>query len=88
MLCSSQVKLRSGTPDLDHPVLAGVENTDKGGQDCTFQFRGGLLNYKAHGDLSWFRPLLGGNSPMSSGLMLKMNRCYKGMSRELEKFMW
>jgi hypothetical protein len=27
-------------------------------------------------------------TPTSSGLILKMNRCYKGVSRELEKFMW
>jgi hypothetical protein len=33
-------------------------------------------------------PLLGGNSPTSSDLVLKMNRCYKGVSRELEKFVW
>jgi hypothetical protein len=33
-------------------------------------------------------PFLGGNSPTSSGLILKMNMCYKGVSRELEKFMW
>jgi hypothetical protein len=39
------------------------------------------MNYKAHGDLSWFRPLLGGNSPTSSGLILKMNMCYKEVSR-------
>jgi hypothetical protein len=59
-----------------------------GGQDRTFQLRGGLTNYEAHYDLSWFRPLLGGNSPTSSGLILKMNRCYKGVSRELKKFTW
>jgi hypothetical protein len=35
-----------------------------------------------------FRPLLEGNSPISSGLILKMNRGYNGVSRELEKFMW
>jgi hypothetical protein len=46
------------------------------------------VNYKAHNDLSWFRPFLGGNTPTSSGLILKMNRCYKLVSRELEKFMW
>jgi hypothetical protein len=46
------------------------------------------VNYKAHNDLSWFRSLPGGNSPMSSGLILKMNMCYKGVSRELKKFMW
>jgi hypothetical protein len=44
------------------------------------------MNYKAHYDLSWFRPLHGGNSPMSSGLILKMNNGYNGVSRELEKF--
>jgi hypothetical protein len=44
------------------------------------------VNYEAYFDLSWFRPLLGGNSPTSNGLILKMNMCYKGVSRELEKF--
>jgi hypothetical protein len=33
-------------------------------------------------------PLLRGNSPTSSGLILKMNRCYKWVSRELQKFTW
>jgi hypothetical protein len=58
----------------------GVFGTGKlwGGQDRAFQFHGGLANYKAHYLLSWFRPFLGGNSPISSGLMLKMNRGYKG----------
>jgi hypothetical protein len=46
------------------------------------------VNYRAHYDLSWFRPLLEGNSPTSSGLILKMNIGYKGVSRELEKFAW
>jgi hypothetical protein len=36
------------------------------------------VNYKAHSDLSEFRPLLGVNSPTSSGSILKMNRDYKG----------
>jgi hypothetical protein len=31
------------------------------------------VNYKAHYNLSLFRPLLGGNSIMSSGLILKMH---------------
>jgi hypothetical protein len=44
------------------------------------------VNYKAHYSLSWFMPLLGGNSPMSSNLILKMNSGYNGMSRKLEKF--
>jgi hypothetical protein len=44
------------------------------------------MNYKAHCSLSWFRPLLRGNSPMSSGLILKMNNSYNGGSRELDKF--
>jgi hypothetical protein len=57
-----------------------------GGQDHAFQFRDGLVNYEAYYDLSWFRSLLGGNSPTSSGLILKMNKCYKVVSRELEKF--
>jgi hypothetical protein len=60
----------------------------QGGQDHAFLFRDGLVNYKAHYDLSWFRPLLGGNSPTSSGLILKMNNGYNGVSRELEKFAW
>jgi hypothetical protein len=46
------------------------------------------MNYKAHNDLSWFKPLLEGNIPTFSGLILKMNRYYKGVSRELEKFTW
>jgi hypothetical protein len=46
------------------------------------------VNYKTHYYLSWFRPLLRYNIPMSSGLVLKMDMCYKGVSRELEKFMW
>jgi hypothetical protein len=45
----------------------------QGDQDRAFLFRGGLTNNKAHYDLSWFRPLLGGNSPTSIGLILKMN---------------
>jgi hypothetical protein len=32
-------------------------------------------------------PLLRDISPTSSSLILKMNMCYKGVSRELEKFM-
>jgi hypothetical protein len=66
----------------------GVFCTDKiqDDQDCAFLFRGGLANYKAYYGLSWFRPLLRGNSPMSSGLILKMNIGYNGVSRELEKF--
>jgi hypothetical protein len=46
------------------------------------------VNYEAHYDLSWFRPHLEGNSPTSSGLILKMNMCYIGVSKELEKFVW
>jgi hypothetical protein len=45
------------------------------------------VNYKTYYDLSYFRPL-GGNSPTSNGLILKMNICYKGVSRELKKFTW
>jgi hypothetical protein len=46
------------------------------------------VNYEAHYDISWFRPLLGGNSPTSCGLILKMNRSYKGVRREFKKFTW
>jgi hypothetical protein len=46
------------------------------------------MNYKVHHDLSYFRLLLGGNSSTSSGLILKMNICYNGVRRELNKFMW
>jgi hypothetical protein len=58
------------------------------GQDCVFQFWDGLAHYKAHYDLSWFRLLLRGNSPTSSDLILKMNRGYNRVSRELKKFTW
>jgi hypothetical protein len=58
----------------------------QGDQDRAFLFRGGLMNYKAHYGLSWFRPLLGGISPTSNGLILKMKNGYNGVSRELEKF--
>jgi hypothetical protein len=60
----------------------------RGGQDRAPQFQCGLANYEAHYDLSWFRPHIGGNSTTSSGLILKMNRCYKGVCRELYKFTW
>jgi hypothetical protein len=53
-----------------------------------FQFLYGLVNYKAHYDLSWFKPLLRDNRPTSSGLILKMNRGYNGVSRDPKKFMW
>jgi hypothetical protein len=33
---------------------------------------------QAHSDLSWFRPLLRGNIPTSSWMILKMNKCYNG----------
>jgi hypothetical protein len=46
------------------------------------------VNYKVHYDLSWLRPLLGGNNHTSNGLILKMNIGYNGLSRELEKFVW
>jgi hypothetical protein len=58
----------------------------QGGQDHVFLFRGGLVNYKAHYSLSWFRPHLGGNNPTSSSLILKMYSGYNGVTRELEKF--
>jgi hypothetical protein len=45
------------------------------------------VNYKTHYNLSWIMPLLEGNSPTSSGLILKMNNGYNGVSRELQKFM-
>jgi hypothetical protein len=43
-----------------------------------FQFCCGLMNNEAHSDLTWFSSILRGNSTMSSGLILKMNLCYKG----------
>jgi hypothetical protein len=58
---------------------------EQGGQDHAFQFRGGHGNYKTHYDLSWFRPILRGNNPTSNGLLLKMNRGYNGVSREMEE---
>jgi hypothetical protein len=67
---------------------AGVFCTGKiqGGQDRVFLFWGGLVNYKTHYGCSWFKPLLWGNSHMSSSLILKINSGYNGVSRELEKF--
>jgi hypothetical protein len=44
------------------------------------------VNYRAQYDLSWFRPLLGGSSHTSSGLISNMNNSYNGVSRELKKF--
>jgi hypothetical protein len=41
------------------------------------------VNDEAHNDLSYIRPLLGGSSPTSSGLILKMNRCYKGRAESM-----
>jgi hypothetical protein len=69
-------------------VPAGVFYTGKihGGQDRVFLFRGGITNYKIHYSLSWFRPLLEGNSPTSNGLILKMNSGNNEVSRELKKF--
>jgi hypothetical protein len=69
-------------------LCVGIFFTGKiqGGQDHAFILCGGLANYKAHYGLSWFRSLLGGNSPMSNGLVLKMNSGYNGVSRELKKF--
>jgi hypothetical protein len=66
--------------ELDDCNIVSVFCTDKvqGGQDRAFQFWGGLANNEAHNDLPWFWPLLGGNSPTSSGLILKINMCYKG----------
>jgi hypothetical protein len=51
-----------------------------------FQFQGGLMNNLAHNALSYFRPLLGGNSPISSGVVLMKNKCYNGVSRVLKWF--
>jgi hypothetical protein len=67
----------------------GVSCTDKiqSGQDRAFLFQGSLVNNKAHYGLSWLRPLLGGNSTTSSGLILNMNNGYNRVSREHEKFM-
>jgi hypothetical protein len=44
------------------------------------------MNYRAHYNLSCFRLLVRGNSHTSIGLILKMNICYNGVSRELKKF--
>jgi hypothetical protein len=44
------------------------------------------VNYKAHYSLFWFKPLLGGNSPTSYNLILKMNSGYNGVSGGLNKF--
>jgi hypothetical protein len=44
------------------------------------------VNYIAHYSLCWFKPLLVGNSPTSSILILKMNSGYNRVSREFKKF--
>jgi hypothetical protein len=44
------------------------------------------VNFKTDYRLSWFRPLLRGNSSTSSGLILKMNSGYNGVSKDLKKF--
>jgi hypothetical protein len=46
-----------------------------------------MKNYKAHYYLSWFRPLIWGNSPTSSAFVLeKKNNVTEGVSWELEMF--
>jgi hypothetical protein len=40
----------------------------------------------AHNDISWSSPLLGGNSPTSSYVILIKNKCYNGVRRVLERF--
>jgi hypothetical protein len=42
------------------------------------------MGVNTHYDLSWFKSLLGGNSPTSSDLILKMNSGYNGVSREFK----
>jgi hypothetical protein len=73
-LCEKKEQGGMGIPDLRCRCF--LHRQEQGGQDRAFQFRGGLVNYKAHYDLSWFRPLLEGNSPTSSDLIFKMNRGY------------
>jgi hypothetical protein len=46
------------------------------------------MNYKTHYNLSWFMLILRVNRHISTDLLLKMNSCYKGVSREIEKFAW
>jgi hypothetical protein len=41
------------------------------------------MNYKTYYDLSLFIPLFRGNIPTSSGLILKMNKYYKGRAESL-----
>jgi hypothetical protein len=65
-----------------------LPDAPKVGVFYTGKLWGGLAKYRAHYDLSCFMPLLRGNSPTSSGLILKMNICYKWVSRELEKIAW
>jgi hypothetical protein len=45
-----------------------------------------MKTYKAHYSLSWFRPLLYGNSPTSSGLILKMNNGHNGGKQNAREF--
>jgi hypothetical protein len=64
----------SGMPTVGVSCISKIH----GGQDHTFLFRDGLANNKSHYSLSWFRSLLEGNIPTSSGLILKMNSGYNG----------
>jgi hypothetical protein len=78
-------KRATNPPSLHADYRCFLHRQEPGGQDRAFQFRDGLANYKVHCDLSWFKVLLGGNSPTSSGMILKMNRGYNGVSRKLNK---
>jgi hypothetical protein len=49
-------------------------------------FSASANNNLAHSDLSLFRTILGGNSPMSNGVVLMKNKCYNGVSRVLKRF--
>jgi hypothetical protein len=63
-----------GTPTV------GVFCTDKqqGLQDRMILVLRWSLKQQAHKNLSWFKPLNEGNSPMFGGLLLSKNKCYKG----------
>ncbi len=85
-LCTKEIMVEL-MEKLEKEIPVGVFCTDKNRVVKITRSRDGPTNYKTHYDLSWFRPLLRGNSLTSSGLILKMNSGYNGVSKEHEKFM-
>jgi hypothetical protein len=85
LLCSSnslskiicQVSSFKVAKKMDAHVSVFYTGKIQDDQDRTFQFWVGLVNNEAHNDLSWFSPLLEGNSSTFSSFILKMSSCCK-----------